>query len=240
MKNLLLERLSREMDAKLSGGIYHMTQVLFSYNSNKIEGSNLSEEQTRLIYETNTIGADKATAICVDDITETKNHFRCVDHVILNAGKTLDVEIIKQLHRTLKQGTKNAGKDWFGLGEWKVLPNTVRGRHTTPPEKVDSEIKKLIDSYNSIKKKTFEDIIDFHYHFELIHPFQDGNGRVGRLVMFKECLAHGITPFILTHEQKYFYYRGLSEYPKEKGYLIDTCCLAQDAYKEWMSYFQIP
>jgi len=231
--------LKEEKRGQKRGGIYHKIQIELTYNSNHIEGSRLTHDQTRYIYETNTIGATDE-GVRVDDIIETTNHFRCIDEIIENAKHQLTEKIIKQLHFILKTGTSDAKKDWFLVGEYKKLPNEVGGKETTLPEKVEEEMKKLLAEYNGKKKVTLEDIIEFHVQFERIHPFQDGNGRVGRLIMFKECLKHGIVPFIIEDELKMFYYRGLGEWNQEKGYLIDTCLSAQDKFKAYLDYFRIP
>ena len=235
--NPLLNRLKEEKDMKLKGGIYHKTQIALTYNSNHIEGSTLTEDQTRMIFETNTLG--ETNGVKVDDIVETNNHFRCVDIIIDNAKKPLTEKFIKELHYTLKIGTSDSRKDWFNVGEYKSRPNEVGGNETCPPEKVTEEIKKLLTNYNKKQTKTINDIIKFHKDFETIHPFQDGNGRVGRLIMFKECLTNNIVPFIIEDEFKLYYYRGLKEWNNEKGYLIDTCLAAQDKYKKWLVYFSI-
>ncbi len=237
-RTTLLEILKDEKNSKVSGGIYHKLQVEFTYNSNHIEGSKLTHDQTRYIYETNTIGFDNS-ALNVDDIVETANHFRCIDMVIDNANYALSEKFIKELHLTLKNGTSDSRKSWFSVGEYKKMPNEVGGTQTTAPEKVASEIKVLLDFYNKDKIKTINDIIEFHYNFEKTHPFQDGNGRVGRLVMLKECLKHNIVPFIIDEELKIFYYRGLSQWTNERGFLIDTCLTAQDKFKKYLDYFQI-
>ena len=236
--NELLNVLKEQKDMKLKGGIYHKTQIELTYNSNHIEGSTLTHDQTRYIFETNTIGAEKGI-INVDDIVETANHFKCVDYIIDNAMKQLSESIIKKLHFILKSGTSDSRKDWFNVGDYKGLPNEVGGKVTCKPENVKTEMEKLLSKYNEIKIKNFEQILDFHKNFESIHPFQDGNGRVGRLVMFKECLANNIVPFIIDESHKLFYYRGLSEWENEKGYLTDTCLSCQDKYKEWLNYFKI-
>ena len=235
--NPLLNRLKEEKDMKLKGGIYHKTQIALTYNSNHIEGSSLTEDQTRMIFETNTLG--ETNGVKVDDIVETNNHFRCVDIIIDNAKKPLTEKFIKELHYILKTGTSDSRKDWFNVGEYKSRPNEVGGNKTCPPEKVTEEIKKLLTNYNKKQTKTINKIIKFHRDFETIHPFQDGNGRVGRLIMFKECLANNIVPFIIEDEFKLYYYRGLKEWNNEKGYLIDTCLAAQDKYKKWLEYFKI-
>lgn len=236
--NNLLNVLRREKDSKLKGGIYHKTQINLTYNSNHIEGSKLSEDQTRYIYETNTIGVKDET-VNVDDVIETANHFRCIDYVIDNATKPLTEKMIKELHFMLKVGTSDSRKYWFNVGEYKKLANEVGGQETTKPKEVAREIRKLLSDYYAKEKITLEDIIEFHQVFETIHPFQDGNGRVGRLIMFKECLANNIVPFIITNEIKEFYYRGLKEWNEEKGFLIDTCLAAQDQYKKYLEYFEI-
>lgn len=235
----LLEVLKAEKASKISGGIYHKIQVELTYNSNHIEGSKLTHDQTRYIYETNTIGFTDST-INVDDIVETANHFKCIDMVIDNAAKPLSETFIKQLHMVLKNGTSDSRKDWFAVGDYKKYPNEVGGKITVLPEKVPESIKLLISEYNKIKDKTFNDIIRFHYEFECIHPFQDGNGRIGRLILFKECLKNNIVPFIIDENLKMFYYRGLNEWKSEKGYLIDTCLTAQDKFKKYLDYFRIP
>ena len=234
----LLVVLRQEKEAKLKGGIYHKTQIDLTYNSNHIEGSRLTHDQTRYIFETNTIGIE-GESVRVDDIIETTNHFRCIDLIIDRAEERLTENLIKELHLILKSGTSDSRKDWFTVGDYKRLPNEVGGNETTAPEDVHREIKTLLKEYNSKKKKSFEDIIDLHQRFESIHPFQDGNGRVGRLVMFKECLANGYVPFIITDELKMFYYRGLREWPRIKEYLRDTCLTAQDNYKAVLDYFKI-
>lgn len=235
----LLEVLKAEKASKISGGIYHKIQVELTYNSNHIEGSKLTHDQTRYIFETNTIGITDS-AVNIDDIVETANHFKCIDTVIDNAAKPLSETFIKQLHLTLKNGTSDSRKDWFVVGDYKKYPNEVGGKITVLPEKVPESIKLLISEYNKIKDKTFNDIIRFHYEFECIHPFQDGNGRIGRLILFKECLKNNIVPFIIDENLKMFYYRGLNEWKSEKGYLIDTCLTAQDKFKKYLEYFRIP
>ena len=234
----LLVVLRQEKEARLKGGIYHKTQIDLTYNSNHIEGSRLTHDQTRYIFETNTIGIE-GESIRVDDIIETTNHFRCIDLIIDRAEEKLIESLIKELHLILKSGTSDSRKDWFTVGDYKRLPNEVGGNETTAPEDVHREIKALLKEYNGKKKKSFEDIIDLHQRFEAIHPFQDGNGRVGRLVMFKECLANGYVPFIITEELKMFYYRGLREWNNLRGYLLDTCLAAQDNYKAMLDYFKI-
>ncbi len=235
----LLEVLKAEKASKIKGGIYHKIQVELTYNSNHIEGSKLTHDQTRYIFETNTIGITDS-AVNIDDIVETANHFKCIDTVIDNAAKPLSEAFIKQLHLTLKNGTSDSRKDWFVVGDYKKYPNEVGGKITVLPEKVPESIKLLISEYNKIKDKTFNDIIRFHYEFECIHPFQYGNGRIGRLILFKECLKNNIVPFIIDENLKMFYYRGLNEWKSEKGYLIDTCLTAQDKFKKYLEYFRIP
>lgn len=234
----LLVVLRQEKKAKLKGGIYHKTQIDLTYNSNHIEGSRLTHDQTRYIFETNTIGIE-GESVRVDDIIETTNHFRCIDLIIDRADERLTESLIKELHLILKSGTSDSCKDWFTVGDYKRLPNEVGGNETTAPEDVHREIKALFKEYNAKKRKSFEDILDLHQRFESIHPFQDGNGRVGRLVMFKECLANGFVPFIITEELKMFYYRGLREWSNIRGYLLDTCLAAQDNYKAMLDYFKI-
>ena len=235
----ILDYLRREKKSRLSGGIYHKIQIDLTYNSNHIEGSRLTHDQTRYIFETNTIGITDE-AVNVDDVVETANHFRCIDMIIDNADRPISEGFIKKLHAALKAGTSDSRKDWFAVGEYKRLPNEVGGRETTAPEDVAREMRKLIEDYGGAEKKTLEEIIDFHVRFEKIHPFQDGNGRVGRLVMFKECLRNNVVPFIITDALKLFYYRGLSEWHSERGYLLDTCLTAQDQFKTVLSYFRIP
>lgn len=236
--NPLLNVLKEQKDIKLKGGIYHKTQIELTYNSNNIEGSTLTHDQTRYIFETSTICVKKEP-INVDDIVETANHFRCVDYIIDDAMKPLSESMIKKLHFILKNGTSESRKQWFNVGDYKRFPNEVGGMETCLPENVKSEMKKLLSSYNNIQKKTLEQILEFHKNFEYIHPFQDGNGRVGRLIMFKECLANNIVPFIIDEKHKLFYYRGLKKWNHEKGYLIDTCLSCQDNYKVWLDYFKI-
>lgn len=237
-KKTLLYILKLEKESKIKGGIYHKVQIELTYNSNHIEGSCLTHDQTRYIYETNTIGLTNEV-INVDDIVETANHFRCIDLIIDKANLNITENLIKQLHFILKNGTTDSRKNWFVVGDYKKLPNEVGGRVTTSPEKVEDEVKSLIEWYNNIKNKTLKDIIEFHYRFECIHPFQDGNGRVGRLLMFKECLKYNIVPFIIDDKLKTFYYRGLKEWKQEKGYLVDTCLAAQDQFKVYLDYFRI-
>lgn len=236
-KNSLLKVLKEQRDMKLKGGIYHRTQIDLTYNSNKMEGSRLTHDQTRYIFETNTVGISKES-INVDDIIETTNHFRCIDFIIDKANAKLNESIIKELHFLLKSGTSDSGKTWFNVGQYKKLPNEVGGNHTSP-KLVALKMKELLNHYHSIKNKTIADIIDFHYNFEIIHPFQDGNGRVGRLIIFKECLANNIVPFIIDEQLKLFYYRGLQEWTNIKEYLMDTCLTAQDNYKSVLKYFEI-
>ena len=235
----LLDVLRTEKASETKGGIYHKVQIELTYNSNHMEGSRLTHDQTRYIYETNTIGVEAGT-VNVDDIVETANHFRCIDLVIDSAGQMLSEPFIKTLHRTLKSGTSDSRKDWFAVGDYKKIPNEVGGRDTTAPEEVPTEMKQLLASYNRKPDKTLEDLIAFHVAFESIHPFQDGNGRVGRLILFKECLKNDIVPFIIDEDLKLFYYRGLHEWNTERGYLIDTCLSAQDKFKKYLDYFRIP
>jgi Fic family protein len=234
----LLVVLREQKDTRLKGGIYHRTQIDLTYNSNHIEGSRLTHDQTRYIFETNTIGIE-GESVRVDDIIETTNHFRCVDIIIDRADERLTESLIKELHAVLKAGTSDSRRDWFAVGDYKRLPNEVGGNDTTAPEDVKREMRALLAEYNAIKKKSFDDILDLHQRFEAIHPFQDGNGRVGRLIMFKECLANGIVPFIITDDLKMFYYRGLKQWPHIKEYLRDTCLTAQDNYKALLDYFKV-
>ncbi|MCM1122825.1 MAG: Fic family protein [Eubacterium sp.] len=234
----LSEILLREKESKLSGGIYHRLQIDMTYNSNHMEGSCLTHDQTRYIFETNTIGITEKT-INVDDIVETTNHFRCIDLVIEEARQLLSEELIKHLHDVLKRGTSDSRKDWFAIGEYKKMPNEVGGHGTTALEDVAAQMKKLLKTYNAESAKNLEDIVEFHARFESIHPFQDGNGRIGRLIMLKECLRNNIVPFIITDELKQYYYRGLYEWKHEKGYLMDTCLTAQDQFKKVLDYFRI-
>ena len=234
----LLEILREEKSSGYSGGIYHKTQIELTYNSNHIEGSSLTHEQTRYIFETNTIGTETGN-LNVDDVIETANHFRLISLIIDNAKSMLTEEFIKQLHLILKNGTSDSRKDWFAIGDYKKLPNEVGGMNTVIPEEVSDKMKELLNKYNAKEKINFEDILDFHVKFEKIHPFQDGNGRIGRLIVFKECLKHNIVPFIIEDDLKMFYYRGLSEWETEKGYLRDTCLTAQDRYKAYLDYFRI-
>ena len=235
----LLSVLQREKETRMPGGIYHRIQIDLTYNSNHIEGSRLSREQTRFIFETNTIGVEKQ-AVNVDDVVETANHFRCIDMVIDYANRALSQTMIKRLHEILTSGTSDSRQDWFAVGDYKCLPNEVAGRKTTPPEDVDREISALLKKYEPRKKHSFSDILGFHVAFERIHPFQDGNGRVGRLVMFKECLASRVVPFVIADDMKAFYYRGLSEWDYEQGFLTDTCLAAQDRFKAMLDYFRVP
>lgn len=237
-KNTLLDILQEQKANKFPGGIYHKTQIDLTYNSNHIEGSRLTCDQTRYIFETNTICMENEI-INVDDVIETVNHFRCIDLIIDNAKSELSETLIKKLHRILKNGTGDSKKEWFNIGDYKKLPNEVGGMNTVLPEEVADKMKTLLKEYNTKKDKNFEDILDFHVKFERIHPFQDGNGRVGRLIMFKECLKHNIVPFIIGDNLKLFYYRGLKEWNKEKGYLMDTCLTAQDHYKASLDYFRV-
>lgn len=239
MPKTLLDVLRAEKAAKLHGGIYHRVQIDLTYNSNHIEGSRLTHDQTRFIFETNTIGMSDS-AVKVDDVVETANHFKCIDMVIDSAAHVLSEAFIKQLHATLKSGTSNSRQDWFAVGDYKKLPNEVGGMDTAQPEEVASQMKKLLSEYNANKEKSFDDLLDFHYRFERIHPFQDGNGRVGRLVLFKECLRNNIVPFIIDEDTKLYYYRGLKEWERERGYLRDTCLAAQDKFKKYLDYFRIP
>ena len=234
----LLSALREQKAARLKGGIYHRIQVDLTYNSNHIEGSRLTHDQTRFIFETNTIGLTDRS-LNVDDIIETTNHFRAIDHIIDHTEEKLSEAYIKQLHRLLKSGTSDERKEWFAVGDYKKLPNEVGGMETTEPEKVHREMKALLKEYNSLKAPALEDIIDFHQRFEAIHPFQDGNGRVGRLIMFRECLRLGHIPFIISDDLKTFYYNGLRNWPSVKGYLLDTCLTAQDNFKLLLQKFRL-
>lgn len=238
--NSILNILREQKEMNLKGNLYHITQVNFAYNTNHIEGSTLTEEQTRYIYETNTLILEKGNEQAnVDDIIETANHFKLVDYMLDVADKSLSIDMIKEFHKILKAGTSDERKSWFNVGEYKKLANEVGGYETSKPEEVASEMEKLIEKYNNLEQVTFEDIVEFHSKFEKIHPFQDGNGRVGRIIIFKECLKNNIVPFIILDKDKAFYYRGLSEYQKggEKGYLLDTCLNAQDQYQELINKF---
>ncbi len=233
LKTYLLE----EKQNKFKGGLYHKTQVNLAFNSNKIEGSQLTEEQTRYIFETRTIGFKDQEAIPIDDIIETSNHFVAFDYLMDTIEEELTNNLIKNFHRILKNGTSDATKDWFNVGGWKILPNEIGGHQTTLPKDVENEMNKLNVAYNSGLKIDFNKIIEYHYLFEKIHPFQDGNGRVGRLILFRECLKNDFIPFIIDHNHKQFYYRGLNEFGKIQDYLMDTCLSAQDTYKSWVGYF---
>lgn len=235
----LLEVLKAEKNGNVRGGIYHKVQIELTYNSNHMEGSRLTHEQTRFIYETSTIGVSEG-AVRVDDIVETVNHFRCIDLIIDNAMRPLSETMIKQLHQILKNGTNDSRKGWFAVGAYKKLPNEVGGNETTPPEQVAAQMKGLLASYNRKQHVTLQDLLAFHADFETIHPFQDGNGRIGRLLLFKECLRFNIVPFIIDEEMKWFYYRGLRQWNTERGYLTDTCLAAQDKFKTYLDYFRIP
>ena len=228
----ILAVLREQKEMKVKGNLYHNTQITMTYNTNHIEGSRLSEEQTRYIYETNTLLVDKDTVTDIDDIIETTNHFKLFDYMLDVADKKITEKMIKEFHKILKQVTSDSKKDWFAVGDYKKLANEVGGLKTSSPKNVEKDMQKLLEWYNSLKEVTIKEIIEFHVRFEIIHPFQDGNGRVGRLIAFKECLKHNIVPFIILDRDKLFYYRGLNQYQtnKEKGYLIDTCLNAQDQY----------
>ena len=234
----LLSVLRMERETSYSGGIYHKIQIDLTYNSNHIEGSKLTHEQTRYIFETRTIGVTDSP-VNVDDIIETVNHFSCIDAVIDSTGQKLSESLIKRLHGILKSGTEDSRKAWFMVGEYKKLPNEVASRETARPEDVKSEMRALLASYNAISEVTLDDILDFHVRFERIHPFQDGNGRIGRLIMFRECLRNDIVPFIITEELKMYYYRGLEKWDEERGWLRDTCLTAQDDMRRSLEYFRI-
>ncbi len=234
----LLDIMKEQKASKYPGGIYHKTQIELTYNSNHMEGSRLTHDQTRYIFETNTIGMENEI-INVDDVIETANHFRCIDLIIDNAKAVLTEKFIRELHLVLKNGTADSRKEWFAVGEYKKLPNEVGGMETALPEEVPDKMKALLAAYNAKEVITLEDILEFHVKFERIHPFQDGNGRVGRLIMFKECLKHNIVPFIIEDRLKLYYYRGVKEWNREKGYLTDTCLAAQDKYKAYLDFFRI-
>lgn len=234
----LLKRLRQEKESGLKGGIYHRTQIDLTYNSNHIEGSRLTKEQTRYIFETNTLGVT-AENTRIDDILETVNHFRCIDYIIVHATEKITEPHVKQLHSILKNNTSDSQKSWFAVGDYKRLANEVGGEETVQPHDVHKRMKTLLAEYNANKHVTFDDILDFHVQFERIHPFQDGNGRVGRLLIFWQCLQSGIVPFIITEELRMFYYRGLQNWGRINGYLHDTCLTAQDEYKKMMEYFKI-
>ncbi len=229
--------ITEERQAKLKGGLYHKTQVNLAYNSNRIEGSKLTEEQTRYIFETRTIGFKDQEAVPIDDIIETSNHFIAFDYLIDTLNLTINNQIIKEFHKILKTGTFDSTTGWFKVGDWKKLPNEVGGKETTHPQNVETEMNLLMKQYNTKTKICFEDIVEFHYQFEKIHPFQDGNGRVGRLIMFRECLKNNITSFIIDNDHKQFYIRGLREFENVRENLTDTCLSAQDTYKKWVDYF---
>lgn len=235
----LLATLREQKAMKMKGGIYHKVQIDLTYNSNHIEGSKLTHDETRMIFETHTLGIEKGGTVRVDDIIETVNHFRCVDYIIDHAEDVLTEGLIKELHKILKSSTSDSQKEWFNVGDYKSLPNEVGGIETSEPEKVSSDMQELLSWYRSLSKVSLEDIIDFHQCFKTIHPFQDGNGRVGRLIMFKECLANNIVPFIIDETLRFFYYRGLREWPHIKGYLMDTCLTAQDNFRDVLDYFKI-
>ena len=235
--NELITCLLDEKQAKRKGGLYHKTQVTFAYNSNRMEGSRLTEEQTRYIFETRTIGFKDEEAVPVDDIIETSNHFVAFDYLLHTLDKPLSNEIVKEFHRILKSGTSDASKEWFAVGDWKKPANEVGNIQTTLPQNVETEMNKLNDWYYSLPEIVFENIVEYHYRFEEIHPLQDGNGRVGRLIMFRECLRNNLIPFIINNDHKQFYIRGLREFLRVRGYLIDTCLSAQDTYTEWIKYF---
>lgn len=236
--NHILQILREEKEAKISGGLYHELQVRMTYNSNHIEGSRLTEDQTRLIFETRTI--DVGDGIPVDDIIETSNHFRAIDYVIDKALEPLSEDIIKRLHLLLKQGTKDSSLAWFAVGDYKKRANTVGGRETCKPSEVPEAMAKLVEGYNSKSDITIDDIIEFHADFEHIHPFQDGNGRVGRLIALKECLRFNVVPFIIEDSKKAFYYRGLANWDRETGWLKDTCLDGQDTFKRLLHILGIP
>ena len=233
----VLEVLREQKEMELKGNLYHNTQVIFAYNTNHIEGSKLTEDQTRYIFETNTILFEGQTVASVDDILETANHFKLVDYMLDVAEEKLTEEMIKKFHKILKEGTSDSRKEWFNVGDYKKLANETGNMQTSLPKNVARDMAKLMEWYNSLEKITIKEIIEFHYRFERIHPFQDGNGRVGRIIMFKECLKNNIVPFIILDKEKLFYYRGLKEYKNEKGFLVDTCLNAQDQYIEMLKFY---
>ena len=235
--NVLLQTLRDEKQIRMPGGLYHELQIRMTYNSNHIEGSRLSEDQTRMIFETNTV--DVAGGVPVDDIIETVNHFRAIDYVIDKAEEPLTENTVKELHRILKQGTRDAAFGWFAIGDYKKRANVVGGRETAAPREVSARMNALLSAYESLHSVSIHDVIRFHHDFERIHPFQDGNGRVGRLIALKECLRYAIVPFIIEDTKKMFYYRGLSEWEREKGYLTDTCLDGQDTFKKMMAMFDL-
>lgn len=238
-KNMVLDRILEEKKTRTSGGIYYRIQIDMAYNSNHMEGSRLSHEQTRNIFETATIGIDN-TILRIDDIIEATNHFRCVDEILDTVHAELSEKYIKNLHRMLKQNTSDSRETYFALGDYKRFPNEVGGNITTAPENVPSAMAELLKKYKAIPKKELDDLLDFHVQFEKIHPFQDGNGRVGRLILFKECLRYGVVPFIILDDLKLYYYRGLREWGNTNGFLRDTCLTAQDHMKKYLDYFRIP
>jgi Fic family protein len=248
--NTLLAYFKEEKQARRKGGLYHKTQINFAYNSNRIEGSKLTEEQTRYIFETRTIGFKDQEAVSVDDIIETSNHFVAFNYMLNSIGIQLNNRKIKLFHKILKASTSDAVKDRVKIGRWKKFSNEVGETETSLPQNIENDMIKLNNWYNSTNcycmldlqppeypKAIFENIIEYHYRFEKIHPFQDDNGRVGRLIMFRECLKNNIIPFIIDDNHKQFYYRGLKEFPTTRGYLTDACLSAQDTYKEWVKYF---
>lgn len=237
MNSVILEKLLAEKNAKMKGGLYHKTQINLAYNSNRIEGSKISQEQTRYIFETKTIGFKGEEAIPIDDIIETTNHFAAFDKMLENIDERLSNDVIKKNHLILKTATSQANLKWFAVGNWKKIPNEIGGIETVMPENVENEMNKLNDWYLNLQQISFENIVEYHYRFEKIHPFQDGNGRVGRLIMFRECLKNNVVPFIINEQHKMYYYRGLSEFANVREYLIDTCKSAQDEYKNWVKYF---
>ncbi|HEM6179509.1 TPA: Fic family protein [Streptococcus suis] len=236
---MLGHRLVREKENRNKGGLYHKVQIELAFNSNHIEGSQLTHDQTRYIYETNTIGFEENSTIKVDDIIETTNHFTAFDFLLDSFQDDLNETWIKDIHAILKRGTSVSRKSWFQVGDYKLYPNEVGGRETTLPEYVESDMQELLRNYHALSPTSFEDILDFHVRFERIHPFQDGNGRVGRLILFKECLKHGHVPFIIGGDMKYFYYRGLAEWGEQNGFLLDTCLAAQDRFKQYLEYFRV-
>ena len=237
-ENAILQILREEKEAKISGGLYHELQVRMTYNSNHIEGGRLTEDQTRLIFETNTV--DVGDGVPVDDILETVHHFRAIDYVIDIAEEELTEDMIKHLHYILKHDTKDSTLSWFAVGDYKRRANMVGGRETAKPKDVPARMRALLGEYNAKNEVTVNDVVALHAEFEHIHPFQDGNGRVGRLIALKECLRHNLIPFIIEDSKKHFYYRGLSEWRNEKGWLTDTCLDGQDTFIRLLDMLDIP
>ena len=236
VKKALIE----QKNMNLSGNLYHKTQIEFAYNTNHMEGSTITPDETASIYDTGTILTSSDKVIVLKDATETKNHFTLFKYMLDTIEAPLTEEMIKKFHFILKDGTLNdSEKEWFNIGEYKKKKNFVGDIITSLPQDVEKDMKKLLDSYNKLTEKKLEDIIDFHVKFESIHPFQDGNGRVGRMIMFRECLYNNIMPFYIEDRNKDFYIRGIKKYQleNEKGYLIDTCLNSQDNYTKMVEFF---